>query len=189
MPTVYVAMSADLVHPGHMNIIREASQYGDVVIGLLTDAAIASYKRLPYLSFEERKTVMEQIKGVTKVIPQETLDYIPNLRALQPDFVVHGDDWKTGVQRETRQRVIDTLKEWGGELIEPEYTPGISSTRLNAMVRDVGTTPEIRMRQLRRLLEAKPYVRAIEAHNGLTGLIADKARGERNGFCGWRRSP
>ncbi len=181
MPTVYVAMSADLVHPGHMNIIREACAYGDVVIGLLTDAAIASYKRLPYLSFEERKAVIGEIKGVTKVIPQETLDYLPNLRRLQPDFVVHGDDWKTGVQRETRQRVIDVLKEWGGELIEPQYTPGISSSQLNAAIREVGTTPEIRMRQLRRLLAAKPYVRAIEAHNGLTALIVDKARGERNG--------
>lgn len=145
-------MSAGLVHPGPMNIIRKACEYGDVVIGFLTDAAIASYKRLPYLSFEQRKAVIEQIKGVTKVIPQETLDYIPNLRSLKPDFVVHGDDWKTGIQRETRQRVIDTLREWGGELIEPEYTPGISPTQLNAMIRDVGTTPEIRMRQLRRLL-------------------------------------
>ncbi|RLE23406.1 MAG: phosphoenolpyruvate mutase [Actinobacteria bacterium] len=181
MPTVYVAMSADLIHPGHINIISVARTLGDVTIGLLTDEAIASYKRLPHMSYDERFTVVSELNGVSQVVPQETLDYVPNLRRLRPDFVVHGDDWQTGAQQRTRQRVVDVLSEWGGELIEPEYTPGISSTRLNHAVRDVGTTPEIRLRRLRRLLAAKPMVRVIEAHNGLTGLIAEHTEIDRDG--------
>lgn len=181
MPTVYVAMSADLVHPGHMNIIKVARELGELTIGLLTDEAISSYKRLPFLAYEQRKAVVEQIRGVARVIPQETLDYVPNLRKLKPDFVVHGDDWKTGVQMETRRRVIETLQEWGGKLVEPPYTPGISSTALNAGLREIGTTPQIRMRRFRRLLAAKPMVRALEAHNGLTGLIVENTSVERDG--------
>jgi len=114
MKTVYIAMSADLIHPGHLNIVKIAAEYGSVVVGVLTDQAIASYKRLPYMTFEQRKNIVENLKGVDRVIPQKTLDYVPNLRMLKPDYVVHGDDWKEGVQRETRQRVIDCLAEWGG---------------------------------------------------------------------------
>jgi phosphoenolpyruvate phosphomutase len=111
---VYVGMSADLVHPGHLNILKQAAELGNVTVGLLTDAAIASYKRIPYMAYEQRKQVIENIKGVANVVAQETLDYVPNLRILKPHYVVHGDDWKEGVQRETRQRVIDALAEWGG---------------------------------------------------------------------------
>jgi phosphoenolpyruvate phosphomutase len=176
MKKVYVAMSADLIHPGHLNIISEARKLGQVIIGLLTDRAIASYKRLPYMSFEQRKIIVENLVGVSKVIPQETLDYIPNLIKLEPDYVVHGDDWRTGVQRETREKVIEALKQWGGQLVEPKYTSGISSTVLNIAAREIGTTPEIRIRRLRRLLNAKDIVRIIETHNGLTGLIAENAK-------------
>lgn len=174
MKKVYIGMSADLIHTGHLNIINEAKKYGDVIVGVLTDKAIASYKRLPFLSIDERKTIVENIKGVSEVVLQETLDYVPNLKKIKPDFVVHGDDWRTGPQRETRERVIRVLDEWGGKLIEPEYTPGISSTRLNAEVRERGTTPGIRMRVLRRLLASKGLIRIMEAHNGLTGLIVEK---------------
>ena len=131
MKKVYVAMSADLLHPGHLNIINESRKYGEVIIGLLTDKAIASYKRLPFLSYQQRKNVVENVKGVKKVIPQETLDYVPNLKKLKPDYVVHGDDWCTGMQKETREQVIQALKEWDGQLIEVPYTKGISSTMLN----------------------------------------------------------
>lgn len=178
---VYVGMSADLIHPGHLNIINVARELGDVIVGLLTDKAIASYKRLPVMSYEQRKVIVENIKGVSQVVPQETLDYVPNLRALKPDYVVHGDDWKTGVQRDTRERVLQALKEWGGELIEPTYTPGISSTLLSQAKRDIGTTPEIRLRLFRRLLEVKPVIRVIETHNGLTGLIAEHTQVVING--------
>ena len=142
---VYIGMSADLIHPGHLNIISEGKKLGDVTVGLLTDKAIAGYKRLPYLTFDQRKIIIESIKGVSNVIPQETLDYVPNLEKLKPDYVVHGDDWKTGIQKSTRENVINALKKWGGELIEVEYTQGISSTILNRSLKEIGTTPEIRM--------------------------------------------
>ncbi|MBN2668910.1 MAG: phosphoenolpyruvate mutase [Bacteroidales bacterium] len=180
--TVYVGMSADIIHPGHLNIINEASKLGYVIIGVLTDKAIASYKRLPTLNFEYRKTIVENIKGVGEVVAQNELDYSINLRKIKPDFVVHGDDWKDGVQRQTRQNVIDTLAEWGGKLHEVPYTKGISSTQLNESLKEIGTTPEIRMNKLRRLIEAKPIVRVMEAHNGLTGLIVENAFVEDNGI-------
>lgn len=170
---VYVAMSADIIHPGHLNIIKEASRLGDVTVGVLTDAAIASYKRLPYMDYEQRAEVVRMLKGVSEVVPQEQLDYIPNLIRLKPDYVVHGTDWREGIQAKTRQRVIDTLAIWGGELVEPEYTEGISSTQLNKAIREVGTTPDIRRRRLRRLLNAKTIVRVMEAHSGLSGLIVE----------------
>ena len=173
--TVYVGMSADLVHPGHLNIIAKARELGEVTIGLLTDAAIASYKRLPYMTYEQRRIVVENIQGVSRVVPQETLDYEPNLRALRPDFVVHGDDWKEGVQARTRQRVIEVLAEWGGQLVEVPYTQGISSTALNQSLREIGVTPAIRMQRFRRLLDVRPLVRLMEAHSGLTGLIVERA--------------
>jgi phosphoenolpyruvate mutase len=181
MKSVYIALSADLIHPGHLNIIDVARKLGSVTVGLLTDRAIASYKRLPHMSFEHRKLIMENLKGVDQVVAQDTLDYVPNLRKLKPDIVVHGDDWKKGVQAETRRRVVEALAEWGGELVEPEYTPGISSTQLINAVREIGCTPEVRMKRLRRLLDAKPITRILEAHNGLTGLIVEHAHVEKNG--------
>src|SRR3989339_192323 len=178
---VYVGMSADMIHPGHLNIIKEACKLGDVIIGLLTDKAIASYKRLPALKYEQRKIIIENIKGVTEVVPQEELDYSPNLRKLKPDFVVHGDDWQKGVQQQTRQKVIETLTEWGGQLYEVPYTKGISSTQLNQTLKEIGTTPEIRMEKLKRLIDAKPIVKVLEAHNGLTGLIIENVTAECKG--------
>ena len=171
---VYVAMSADILHIGHLNIIKEASKYGDVTVGVLTDKAIASYKRLPFLSYEIRSKTVASIKGVQVVISQDTLDYTQNLLEVRPDYVVHGDDWKTGIQSKVRNKVIDTIKEWGGELIEPSYTEGISSTMLNTSLKDIGTTPNVRLSKLRRLINAKPIVRILESHSGLTGLIIEK---------------
>lgn len=173
--TVYVGMSADLIHPGHINIIKRAADLGEVTVGLLTDKAIASYKRIPFMAWEQRAEVMNNLKGVARVVPQHTLDYVPNLRIYKPDFVVHGDDWQTGVQAKTRQAVIDVLAEWGGELIEVPYTQGISSTQLNKAMKEIGTTPEIRRASLRRMLHAKPIVRFLDLHNALSGLIIEKA--------------
>lgn len=175
MKRTYVGMSADLVHPGHLNVLKTAAQYGEVTVGLLTDAAIASYKRIPFMPFEERKLVVESIKGVAQVVPQETLDYVPNLRKLKPDYVVHGDDWKEGIQRENRQRVIEVLSEWDGELIEVAYTSRISSTKLNQALKEIGTTPDLRLKSLRRMLLAKPLLRFLDIHNALSGLIIEHA--------------
>ena len=174
-PLVYVAMSADIIHPGHLNIIHTAARYGEVVVGVLTDEAIASYKRLPYMTFEQRSAVVENLKGVSRVVPQATLDYVENLRRLRPDFVVNGSDWREGVQSETRSRVVEVLKEWGGRLVEPEYTHGISSTQLNKAIREVGTTPDIRRGRLKQLLDKKGFVRVLEAHSGLSALIVENS--------------
>jgi phosphoenolpyruvate phosphomutase / 2-hydroxyethylphosphonate cytidylyltransferase len=171
---VYLAMSADIIHIGHLNIIKEAARYGNLTVGILTDKAIASYKRLPFLPYETRSKTVESIKGVRAVISQDTLDYTHNLLKLKPDYVVHGDDWKTGVQSKVREKVINTIKDWGGELIEPSYTDGISSTMLNASLKDIGTTPNVRLGKLRRLINAKSIVRILESHSGLTGLIIEK---------------
>lgn len=170
---VYVGMSADLIHPGHLNIIKEASKYGEVVVGLLNDQAIASYKRLPFMSFEHRREVVENLKNVHAVIEQDTLDYSINLEKIKPDFVVHGDDWKEGIQRETRQKVIKTLEKWGGKLVEIPYTDGISSTSIQKAIKEVGTTPDIRRGRLRRLLQVKKSLRFLDIHNALSGLIIE----------------
>lgn len=184
MAKVYIGMSADLLHPGHLNIIDQARKYagdaGEIVVGLLTDKAIASYKRLPYMSYEQRMIVIENVKGVSRVIPQETLDYVPNLEKERPDFVLHGDDWKTGIQAQTRQRIIDVMATWGGKVIDIPYTQGISSTQLNKVLKEIGTTPEIRSAKLRRLLNSKDIVRVMEAHNGLSGLIVEQTQVDNN---------
>ena len=179
---VYVGMSADMIHPGHLNIINEAAKLGRVTVGVLTDAAIASYKRLPYLTYEQRAQIVASIKGVDEVIPQTTLDYVPNLRKLKPDFVVHGDDWKEGVQKQTRQRIIEAMAEWGGKVIDIPYTKGISSTAMNQRLKEIGTTPEVRLKRLRRLIGAKKIVRICESHSGLTGLIIENTSVEVNGM-------
>lgn len=172
-PTVYVGMSADIIHPGHLNILREARKLGNVIVGVLTDEAIASYKRLPFLSYEQRSEIIASLKDVSQVIAQTTLDYVPNLEKLRPDYVVHGDDWKHGIQKETRQRVVECLRQWGGQVVDVPYTKGISSTILNSRLKELGTTPEIRQKRLKRLIHAKKIVRICESHSGLTGLIIE----------------
>jgi phosphoenolpyruvate phosphomutase / 2-hydroxyethylphosphonate cytidylyltransferase len=178
---IYLGMSADLLHPGHINIIKEAAKLGEVTVGVLTDKAIASYKRLPFMTYEQRKEVVENIKGVSRVIPQEALDYRDNLNLIKPDIVVHGDDWKEGIQLKTRQQVIDALDKWNGKLVEISYTQGVSSTQLNSALAEVGITVDVRRARLRRLIHAKPIVRILEAHNALSALIAENTEVERNG--------
>ena len=181
MKKVYVAMSVDLIHEGHINIIKESAKLGEVTIGLLTDNAVASFKRLPFMPYENRKIIIEEIKGVKEVIPQTTHSYVDNLLLLKPDFVVHGDDWKTGSQANVRKDVINTLKKWNGKLVEIPYTKGISSTILNKRLKEIGTTPNVRLSMLKRLLAAKPLIRLNEAHNGLSGLITEKTKIIENG--------
>lgn len=173
-PSVYVAMAADILHHGHINIIAEAAKLGKVTVGVLTDEAVSSYKRVPYLPFDQRKLIVENLKGVEQIVAQTTLDYEENLRKIKPQYVVHGSDWKTGVQKPVRDKVIQTLAEWGGQLIEPDYTGGISSTQLQEQIKASGITPDVRRSRLRRLIQYKPIVRIMEAHNGLTGRIVEE---------------
>ena len=174
--SVFVVMSAEVFHPGHLNILKVARELGEVTVGLATDHFNARYKRLSLLSYEDRKAIVENIQGVKRVIPQDTLDLAPVLRSLKPDYFVHGDDWKAGPLLGVRLQVIEILKEWGGELVEPPYTKGVSSTQLNAAWRSIGITPHARIRHFRRMLENQPVVRLLEIHNALTGLIVERTR-------------
>lgn len=178
---VYLGMVADIMHPGLINIINEGAKYGDLIIGLFTDKAVAERKRLPFLTYEQRKQVIENIKGVSKVVPQDEWSYIPNLKKLKPDYIIHGDDWKTGMDMELREEVFKVMKELGGEVIEIPYTKGINSSGLVEEEKSLGTTPEVRMKRLRRLIEAKPVVRIMEAHDGLCGLIIENIEVEADG--------
>ena len=170
---VYVAISADVLHKGHLNVIKKAAELGSVTVGLLTDEAVATYKRLPVLDWETRKAVLESMTNVTRVVPQRTLSYAENLRQLKPDYVVHGDDWREGVQSHVRQEVVNVLAEHGGELVEIPYGGAVSGAELDHSLRALLNTTELRRGKLRRLLGLKPYLRAIEASNGLSALIVE----------------
>jgi phosphoenolpyruvate phosphomutase len=169
---VYVGMSADIMHEGHINILKIAKKYGRVIVGLLTDEAIASYKNIPYLNYKQREIILKNIKYVHDVVPQNQLDYTKNLLLIKPKFVVHGDDWKTGIQQQTRKKVIKLLKRWSGKLIEPKYTKNISSTSIKNKISDL-ILPENRVSRLKRLIKSKNIVRVLESHNSLTGLIIE----------------
>ena len=177
---VYVGLSADILHEGHINILKTAHNLGEVTVGLLTDQAIASYKKIPHLNFRQREIVLKNMKFVKKVIPQNTLDYRPNLKMIKPDYVVHGDDWKAGIQKKTRSQVIKTLKKWKGKLIEPRYTKNISSTLIKKNILEVGTSPDKRKSKLKRILEAKEIVRVLESHSALVGLIIENLKVVKN---------
>lgn len=172
----YVALSSDILHKGHLNIIARAAELGEVIIGLLTDEAIATYKRLPVLDWDTRKAVLESFESVDAVVPQTSLSYAENLRELRPDYVVHGDDWRTGTQSVARQEVIDVLGEHGGELVEIPYTAGASGSDLDEALRPLVNTPDMRRAKLKKLLALKPYVRAMETSNGLAGLIIEHTK-------------
>ena len=184
---VYVGLSADILHEGHINIIKIAHKFGNVIVGLLTDQAIASYKNIPQLSYKQREVVLKNIKFIKKVIPQKTLDYTDNLNLIKPDYVVHGDDWKRGIQKPIRLKVIKTLRKWGGKLIEPKYTENISSTIIKKKISE--TFPQSRVSRLKRLIYSKDIVRILESHNSLTGLIIENLKLKNREFDGmWSSS-
>ena len=174
-------MIGDIMHPGLINIINEGAKYGDVMIGLFTDKAIANHRRLPYLTWEQRKNVIEHIKGVASVVPQEEWSYIENLKKYKPDYIIHGDDWLYGPDKYIRDEVFKVMEQLGGQVIEIPYTKGISDSSLKEEIDSLGVTPQARLSSLRRLISAKPIVRILESHNGLTGLIAEHTSVEVNG--------
>lgn len=178
---VYLGMIGDIMHPGYINIIQRGAEYGDVVVGLFTDKAVADHRRLPYLTWEQRKVVVEQIKGVCEVVPQNEWSYIPNLVKYKPDYIIHGDDWQTGPDKFLRDEVFKVMKKQGGEVIEIPYTKGITASGIKQEIDSLGVTPQMRLSSLRRLIAAKPVVRILESHNGLTGLIAEHTQVEVNG--------
>ncbi len=170
---IYIGITGDIIHPGIINIIQKAASYGRVIVGLLTDSAIAPYKRIPYLNYEQRKNVIENIKGVSEVIPQKEWSYLPNLKKLRPNYIIHGDDWKTNYLQKIRAEVFTFMNEIGGEVIEIPYTQGIDTDKLLENAKSIGTTPDIRLKSLRVLIESKPIIRILEAHSCLSALIIE----------------
>jgi phosphoenolpyruvate phosphomutase len=181
MPKVYIGMSVDVLHHGHINIIQHARNYGDIIVGLLVDKALADHKRLPILNYENRKKIIENIVGVTEVVPQNEWDYSPNISKYQPDFMIHGDDWLEGPLAPYRTKAINALQIYGGQLIEIPYTKEVSSSKIVKNLMDVGITPEIRKSTLKRLLSAKSLTRIIETHSPISALIAENISVEKDG--------
>lgn len=179
--SVYCCFSSDVIHGGHIKIIEAAKTLGNVTAGILSDRVVASYKRYPLLSFNERAELISHISGIQNVIEQEELSYRSNLRKLRPDYVVHGDDWKTGFQSSIRQEVISVLSEWGGILVELPYSRNEAYEAIENDMRSRLSIPDIRRKRLKSLLEMKDLITVIEAHSGITGLIAEKTTVLQNG--------
>ena len=173
---VYVPIAVDFLHEGHINILKIAKKYGEVIVGLFTDEAIANYKSLPILDYKSRELLVKNLKYVSKVVPQKTHDYTYNLNKIKPDFLVHGDDWKYDSRKKTRNNVIKTLRKWSGKLIEPKYTKNISLSKIKSKILEIATLPQNRISRLRRLISSKSIVRILESHNSLTGLIIEKLK-------------
>jgi phosphoenolpyruvate mutase len=170
--TVYVSLACDILHSGHLNLIDKAQKYGDVIIGLLSDSAIAEYKDLPILNFNERYKIVKNLKNVNKIVTQDTWDFSEVINKLKPNYILHGDDWKKGIQAKQREKVIKILKKNNGRLIEIPYTKNISSSNIKASLIS-HLTPTSRVSNLRRLLENKKLIRILESHSPLSALIVE----------------
>ncbi len=178
---VYMCFSTDILHSGHIQILKKAKRLGKLIIGILSDEAVVTYKRFPLVPYSERKSMLENISGVYKVVEQNKLSYRENLEKYKPDFVVHGDDWKTGFQKSIRQEVVDVLNTYGGKLIEFPYSKDEKYDELEKRATMELSTPDVRRSRLKKLLTMKGTITAMEAHSGLTGLIVENTRVEENG--------
>jgi len=174
--TVYMCFSTDMVHSGHIAIIRKAQKLGKLIIGVLSDEAVASYKRFPLMPYEERKTVFENIAGIEKVVEQKELSYAENLHKFKPTYVVHGDDWKEGFQKPIRDEVVSILAEYGGQLVEFPYSKNDKYEEIEKQSRAQLSMPDFRRGRLKKLINMKGTVTAMEAHSGITGLIVEKTK-------------
>ena len=174
--TVYMSFSTEYIHSGHIAIINKARRLGRLIVGVLSDEAVSSFKRYPLIPFEERKALFENLAGVERVIEQKTLSYTDNLRELKPDYVVHGNDWCEGFQKPIRQEVCEVLAEYGGQLVEYPYSNNPMYKELDANHRAEAAMPDVRRGRLRKLISMKGLVTAMEAHSGITGLIVEKTK-------------
>lgn len=181
MKTVYACFCTDVIHDGHLNIINNAKKYGRVVIGVLSDQAMIRFNKFPTIAFEERIKLLQNLEGVDQVIIQNEIMYDEIFKSIKPDYIIHGDNWKTGVEIAIRNNVISLLKKHGGELIEVPYTFSEKTKLIDDKTREKRAMPEYRRKALRQLLKIRGLVKAIEVHSGLTGLIAEKTVIENNG--------
>ena len=170
---VYVALVGDDLNDGHKNILKVASKYGQIIIGLMTDKAALEYTELPHFSYKERESYLKKNSLIKAIVTQDTLDFTKNLKKYKPDIVVHGDDWKVGHQRKIRNKVIKELKKWSGKLIEVKYTANIPKSANNLKFLSHSTTAELRKSKLKRLIKNKKIVKILEAHNPIGGLLID----------------
>ena len=181
MPVVYTALGTDVIHEGHLNILRHAREYGTVIVGALSDKALIRYSRFPTVSQEERVKLYESLEGVSRVVIQDDYLYDDVIATLKPDYVVHGDNWQNGPERAIRNNIEGLLATYGGTLIEVPYTRSEQARKVDQQLREKLAMPEYRRRRLRQLLAISPTVKIIEAHDGLTGLIAEKTVVDHNG--------
>lgn len=181
MKTVYTCFCTDIIHEGHLNIIRTAQQYGEVIVGILTDEAMIRFNRFPTVSFEERMQLVQQIEGVSKVVIQEKPFYDNIIRTLQPDYIIHGDNWLSGPMKAIRDNAEAEAVKYGGVIVDVPYTYNETVRRLDLQMREKLQMPEFRRKRLRQAVGIRGIVKAIEVHNGLTGLIAEKTCVEHNG--------
>lgn len=179
--TVYLCFASDVLHGGHIAIIRKAARLGRLIVGVLSDEAVAGYRRFPLLPCAERRLLLQSISGVSEVIVQDTLSYAAVLRELKPDYVVHGDNWRTDFQRPVREEVLSELSAYGGTLVEYPYSGDPQYAVLEQAMRQQLSLPDLRRGRLRRLLAMKPLVTILEAHSGITGLIAEQTVIYQNG--------
>ena len=173
-PTVYVCFSTDILHSGHIRILTEAAKYGDVIVGVMTDEVVVSYKRYPLLGFEERKALFENLKNVSRVVAQDTLSYRKAIETYHPDFIVHGDDWMSGFQKPLRDECVSLLSKYGGQVIDLPYSSDEKYQEIDNHMRAELSLPDLRRGRLRKLLGIKKPVTVMEAHSGLTGLLIEK---------------
>lgn len=181
MKKVYLSMSTDIIHNGHIKIINKAAELGELTVAVLTDEAVAKYKRYPLVKFDERCEIIKSIRGVANVVTQDSIDYEENLLKYKPDIVVHGDDWLSGPQAPIREKVVEVLKTYGGELVEFPYTIDDTTKLLENDTRRILSMPEKRRARLKELLALKKPVTVCEAHDGLTGLIVEDTKVEKDG--------
>ena len=174
MKSVFACFSTDVIHEGHLHIIQEAQAYGELTIGVLTDEALIKFDRFPTITFDERFQMMQKLDGVAHVVAQSTVSYTENLQKLKPDYVIHGDNWKTNEQKIIRDNVLKVLSTWGGQLIEVPYTRTEKVQHIDKVMHDKLAMPEFRRKRLRQLLQLRPIVKALEVHSGITALIAEK---------------
>ncbi len=181
MKTVYMLFATDVIHEGHINVVKEAKKYGKVIGGVLCDAAMIRFNRFPTVSFDERVSMVKDIPEVDKVIVQNETLYENTLRKIKPDYVIHGDNWCEGPEKAIRDNAIRVMNELGGEVIEVPYTRNENVKKIDDRIKDKLSMPEFRRKRLKQLIEMTPIVKTIEAHSGLTGLIAEKTIVENNG--------
>lgn len=174
MKKVYTCFCTDMIHDGHLNIIREARKYGEVIIGVLSDEAMVRFNRFPGISFQERCRMIQELDGISQVVVQKDIMYDNIIQELRPDYVIHGDNWKEGPMKAIRNNVVKLLASYGGELIDIPYTYSENVRRLDAKMKEKLSMPEYRRKRLKQLIKLCPVVKALEVHSGLTGLIAEK---------------